>query len=100
MTRDNNPSVLDIESLKQQHKQLDTRRTTARAHLATAQKQLEELSAEARKAWGTDNLDELRAKLLAMRQENEQKRAAYQKHLADVQAKLAEVERAFGDSNG
>ncbi len=86
----------DIEALKQQHKQLDTRRTTARAHLAAAQKQLEDLSAEARTAYGTDNLDELRAKLQAMRAENEQKRAAYEKHLAEIQTKLDEVQKAFG----
>jgi len=85
--------ALDIETLKQRHKQFDTRRTTARANLATAQKQLEELSAEARKTYGTDDLDELRAKLLAIRAENEQKRAAYQKHLDEIQARLAEIDK-------
>jgi len=98
MARETTKPALDIEALKQQHKQLDTRRTTARAHLAAAQKQLEELSAEARKTYGTDNLDELRAKLLAMRAENDQKRTAYQQHLEEIQAKLAEVEKGFGDS--
>jgi len=84
--------VADIEALKQQHKQLDTRRTTARANLATAQKHLEELRAEARKTYGTDDLDALRARLLSMRRENEQKRAEYQQHLQEIQARLAQIE--------
>ena len=86
----------DIEALKQTHKELDTKRTKARANLETAQRQLDELKAEARKAYGTDNLDELRSKLLAMKQENEKKRADYQRHLEEIQAKLDEVEKTFG----
>ena len=85
----------DIETLKKRHKELDTLRTKARANLENAQKQLDELKSEARTAYGTDDLEQLRTKLGQMRQENEQKRAAYEQHLDEIAAKLVEVEKAF-----
>lgn len=85
----------DIEALKKRHKVLDTERTTAQANLANATKQLAELKDEARKLYGTDDLDALRKKLQEMRDENERKRAEYQKHLEEVEAKLAEVDTKF-----
>ncbi|HEX8913837.1 MAG TPA: hypothetical protein VF796_15925 [Humisphaera sp.] len=87
--------ALDIEQLKSKYKELDTARTRARANLETAQKQLDELKAEARAAYGTDDLDALRQRLTQMRDENERKRADYQAHLEQVQAKLKEVEQTF-----
>ncbi len=87
--------ALDIEQLKAKHKELDTARTRAKANLESAQKQLDELRTEARQAYGTDDLDALRQKLTQMRDENERKRADYQQHLEQVQAKLAEVEKTF-----
>lgn len=87
--------ALDIEELKRRHKDLDTQRTKARANLENAERQLDELKAEARAAYGTDDLDALREKLDEMRRENERKRAEYQAHLEQVQARLAEVEQTF-----
>ena len=87
--------ALDIEQLKAKHKELDTARTRAKANLESAQKQLDELRAEARQAYGTDDLDALRQKLAQMRDENERKRADYQQHLEQIQAKLGEVEKTF-----
>ena len=94
MARETPPTV-DIEALKKRHKQLDTERTTARANLDSAKKQLAELKEEAKKLYGTDDLDSLRKKLQEMREENERKRAEYQKHLEEVEAKLAEVNEKF-----
>lgn len=85
----------DIESLKKRHKELDTLRTKARANLENAQKQLDELKAEARTGYGTDDLEQLRVKLAEMRKENEEKRATYEQHLDEIAAKLVEVEKAF-----
>src|SRR3954469_24768758 len=83
----------DIETLKQRHAELDRARTTAQANLANATRQLAELKDEAKKQYGTDDLDALRAKLQEMREQNERKRAEYQRHLEEIEAKLSEVDR-------
>jgi hypothetical protein len=90
----NNPKPpLDIEQLKKRHKELEKQKTTIEANLQTAIDQLDALKAESRQRFGTDDLDELKRKLDAMRQENEQKRAQYQSHLEQIELRLAEVER-------
>jgi prefoldin subunit 5 len=89
----------DIETLKKRHKELDTLRTKARANLENAQKQLDELKAEARQGYGTDDLEQLRVKLAEMKKENEEKRSAYEQHLDEIAAKLVEVEKAFNATN-
>jgi chromosome segregation ATPase len=87
----------DIETLKQRHAELDRERTTAKANLANATRQLAELKAEAKNLYGTDDLDALRVKLQEMREQNERKRAEYQRHLEEIEAKLTEVDRKFGE---
>src|SRR3954453_17514848 len=82
----------DIESLKREHARLDQERRNAQANLNAAQNQLDQLRTDARKEYGTDDLDLLREKLQQMKSENERKRADYQAHLEGVRAKLGEVE--------
>jgi hypothetical protein len=82
----------DIEKLRQQYENLNTKRITAKANLTTSNQTLERLKKEAREKYGTDDLASLRAKLEAMTQDNERKRAEYQEHLTAIEGQLAEVE--------
>jgi chromosome segregation ATPase len=88
---------LDIEQLKKRHKDLEEKKITAEANLNNASKLLDELQREARDKYSTDDPAQLQKKLQEMKAENERKRADYQKHLEEIQAKLAAVERDFAD---
>ncbi len=85
----------DIEALKREHARLDREKTTAEANLRNANEQLDLLKAEAREKYGTEDLEALKVKLKQMQDENERKRADYQKHLESINAELAAVEEKF-----
>jgi len=57
------------------------------------------LQKHAREKYGTDDLAELQARLKAMQEENEQKRAAYQDTLQRIEGELAEVEQRFATTS-
>lgn len=84
-----------IEQLKSRYTELDRRRVTAEANLRNATEQLEALKKQAREAYGTDDIEVLKAKLDAMRKENERRRAEYQQHLDAIERKLQDVEREY-----
>jgi len=88
---------LDIEALKKRHKDLDRQKTTAEANLLSATQTLDALKHEAREKYGTDDPEQLKKSLQEMKQENERKRAGYQKHLEEIETRLAQVERDFND---
>jgi uncharacterized coiled-coil DUF342 family protein len=90
-----NKTDLDIEQLKKRHKELEEKKITAEANLNNAGRVLEELKREAKSKYATDDPDELQKKLQEMKAENERKRAQYQKHLEEIQTKLAQVEQDF-----
>ena len=82
----------DIEALRKQYENLNKKKITAEANLTTSTQTLENLKKQAQEKYGTDDLDQLRAKLEEMRMENERKRAEYQEHLSAIETQLAEVE--------
>jgi hypothetical protein len=84
-----------IEELHKKYESLNKRKFQAEAELKSASNQLAALQKEAREKYGTDDLAELRAKLVAMQQENEQKRAAYQAELERIEGELTVVEQRF-----
>jgi chromosome segregation ATPase len=85
----------DIEALKRKHKDLERQKAMSEANLKTATDQLEALKEEARTKFTTDDLSELKKKLQEMKDQNEQKRANYQKHLEEIQSRLDQVEKNF-----
>jgi len=87
-----------IEQLQQRYQQLHTRKIQAEAHLDNARKQLTTLQDEARQKYGTADVVELRQKLVAMKAENESKRAGYQTELERIESELAVVEQKFAAS--
>ncbi|HEX2970708.1 MAG TPA: hypothetical protein VHP11_00145 [Tepidisphaeraceae bacterium] len=88
----------DIEQLRKRHTELDRKRAAAQANLDTANATLQTLKKQALEAYGTDNLDELKAKLELMKAENERRRVEYQQHLDQIESKLAEVEQQYQQS--
>ena len=96
MTPSNPSKPQDIEQLRKRYTDLDRKKAAAEANLKTATDNLEVLKEQARKTYGTDNLDELRAKLEEMRRENDRKRTDYQHHLDQIESRLTEIERDYG----
>ncbi|NLY52443.1 MAG: hypothetical protein GX063_05990 [Firmicutes bacterium] len=85
----------DIETLRKKHDELNRRGIQAAANLETYTKQLEELKRELEEKYGTSDLDELQAKLVAMKEENERRRAEYQAHLESIEKELARIEAEY-----
>ncbi len=81
-----------IDDLRERYRVLNERSIRAKADLENAEKQLSELRRKAREAYGTDDLDELKKQLEALKAENEARRAAYQQSLEKIEADLAKVE--------
>lgn len=88
----------NIEELRERYEILKTKKITAQANLETSNQTLEDLKKEAREKYGTDNLASLRTKLEEMKKENERKRADYQLHLTEIEAKLAEIESQHAEA--
>jgi hypothetical protein len=91
------PGTQSIEELEERYQRLSRRKVRAETNRENAEKQLNELKREATERYGTDDIDELRRKLAEMKQENERKKAEYQKHLDGVEAELADVEARFAE---
>jgi len=84
-----------IEVLKQRYDDLRDKKIQAARDLEHAERHLEELKDQAREQYGTDDLDELKAKLEEMEAENERKRSEYQQALDKIEQDLDEVEQKY-----
>ena len=84
-----------IEELKRRYESLHRKKIQAEANLDNAKKQLEELKAQARKEYGTDDIEALKKKLAQMQAENERRRAEYQQQLDRVESDLKAVEEKY-----
>jgi hypothetical protein len=87
-----------IEELRKRYEELNRTKITAEANHKNAQKLLDELKAAAKAQWDTDDLDELRAKLKKMEDDNERKRSEYQGQLDQIEADLKDVDQQFNQS--
>lgn len=84
---------VDIETLRTRYDALNKKKIEAETKRQAAEDNLTRLKEQARKNFGTDNLDELRKQLAELKAENERRRADYQAHLEQIEARLAEVEQ-------
>jgi hypothetical protein len=84
--------------LQERYRDLHTKKIQADTNLENATKTLETLKEEARQKFGTDDVDELRRKLDAMKAENEEKRKNYQAELDRIETELATVEEKFAST--
>ena len=82
----------DIETLRRRYDELNTKKTRAETLLANAKQELEQLNAEAKTKYGTDDLGELQAKLQEMELENLKRRREYQRLLDSIEEELRKVE--------
>jgi predicted nucleic acid-binding Zn-ribbon protein len=83
----------DMEALLSRFKRLDEQKIRADQNWKHSREKLEELKREALDAYGTDDLTKLRALLAEMEAENDRKKREYAEHLAEIERKLAEIER-------
>lgn len=84
-----------IEQLQSRYQKLHTLKIQSETNLQHVQQRLESLRADARRQFGTDDVDQLRRRLAALVAENESKRSAYQADLDRIEADLAAVEQRF-----
>jgi multidrug resistance efflux pump len=82
-----------MEQLTKRYQQLNDRKIRSAANLDNAKQQLEAIKDELRRAYGTDDIAELRAKLDAMMADNEAKRQNYQAELDTIEGALAAIEQ-------
>lgn len=88
-------SEQSIEELQRRYQGLHTKKTQAETLRDEAMKRLDELKAQAREKYGTDDAAELQGKLDEMVADNARKVAEYKAHLDSIDQGLAEVERKF-----
>lgn len=84
-----------IDELKARYENLNKRKIQAEANLENARNQLEELKAQARSEFGTDDIEALKKMLADMEAENERKRAAYQESLDSIEKDLNTVAEKY-----
>ena len=89
------PGQLSIEQLQTKYDELNRRKIEAETRHRDASDQLQKLKSQALATWGTDNLDELKLKLVKLQEENEARRAKYQSDLQSIEAKLQEVDEKY-----
>ena len=86
---------LTIEQLQTKYEELNRRKIEAETRHRDASDQLQKLKAQSLATWGTDDLDELKLKLVKLQEENETRRAKYQSDLQVIESKLQEVDEKY-----
>ena len=86
---------LSIEQLQVKYDELNRRKIQAETRHRDASDQLQKLRTQALATWGTDDLDELKLKLVKMQEENESRRAKYQADLQSIESKLQEIDGKY-----
>lgn len=86
-----------IEELQQRYSEFHDQKIQIQTQQAAAQKRLADLKKQAKKSFGTDDIEALCEKLSAMKKENEQKRAKYQKDLDKLEAELESVQAEYAE---
>lgn len=92
---DHEAFLAEVRSLQERYDALKDQRIRNEERLQAAERNLAELRARAVEAFGTDDIDELRKLLAKQEKENEKNRKAYEKHLDEVEAKIASVEADY-----
>jgi hypothetical protein len=81
----------DIEQLRRRHADLHVKKIQAETKKRESENRLTELKKQARDQYGTDDLEELKKKLEAIKADNERMRAEYQDHLDRIERELDHV---------
>ncbi len=86
---------LSIEQLQTKYEELNRRKIQAETRFRDASDQLAALRSQSLAMWGTEDLDELKLKLVKLQEENEARRAKYQSDLLSIEARLQEVDEKY-----
>jgi hypothetical protein len=81
-----------IEELTARYHALHKKQIQAETELQSSKEQLDKLRQKALTEFGTDDVDELKAQLKALQDENEARRAKYQQDLDKIETDLTAVE--------
>jgi predicted nucleic acid-binding Zn-ribbon protein len=87
----NSTNQQPIEELQKRYKKLYDEKIRVETELKAAQEQLCYHKENAKKIWGTDDVHELEKRLQAIKNQNEQKRGDYQKHLDSIELQLNNI---------
>lgn len=93
-------NALTIEQLQTKYEELNRRKIQAETRHRDASDQLQKLRAQAMTTWGTDDLDQLKLKLVQMQEENESRRQKYQTDLENIESKLREIDEKYASLRG
>jgi hypothetical protein len=89
------PGQLSIEQLQTKYDELNRLKIQSETRHRDASDQLQKIRAQALATWGTEDLDELKLKLVKMQEENERRRAKYQADLQSIESKLIEIDEKY-----
>ncbi len=81
-----------IEQLKKRYENLNETRIKVQAQHESAAQQLEQLRKTAIDQFGTDDIEQLQARLAEMIRLNEQQRAEYESSLDAIEARLEQID--------
>lgn len=81
-----------LETLRREYEELQKKKIETDTTLQNLKEQLEELKKRAEEEYGTSDLEELKAMLARWREENAQKVAAYEEHVASIKDALERIE--------
>lgn len=90
-----NQALAEMEELKKRYEGLSHKKTECETNLKNANKKLEELQAQARDQYGTDDLGELEKKLATMKAENQRLVEEYRASLDGIEADLKRVDESY-----
>jgi chromosome segregation ATPase len=88
-----------IEQLQERYQSLNKKKIQAETQRDGAKNRLDELKGDARSKYGTDDVEQLQAKLDEIIAENARKRSVYQQELDKIESELAAVEAKFSEAN-
>jgi chromosome segregation ATPase len=87
-----------IEELQQRYHELNRKKIQAETQRDSAKTRLDDLKAQAREKYGTDDVTKLQEKLAEIINENARKKAKYQEDLDKIEQGLAAVEAKFSEA--
>jgi uncharacterized protein (DUF3084 family) len=96
MPKDNQASQT-IDQLQKRYQNLSEKKIKVETQRDHALTQLNELKAQAKELYGSDDVEELKKILEEMKTSNETKRSEYQESLDSIDAELAAVDEKFNE---
>lgn len=99
MTDNNKKELQTFDELQKRYAKLNDKKIRTEENLKSCESALADRQSEARELFGTDDIQELEAKLATIRAENEKRRQDYQTHLGEIDTRLAAIETAHRDSS-